>query len=136
MMTKEELAKSLDGCAYLHETDNVDMQAIKEAGLVIVFGQSDDLMEFEGAICDEISCYDGGTAYILPDGLLTNGCENPDCPYFKVLQDKAQTIEALWCDNQDICWIYQTEIPHETFNVMDYGEIFCRGIVFDMADVK
>lgn len=50
-------------------------------------------------------------------------------------------IEALWCQTKDengvvIPWAYETKIPHETFLVMDAGEVYCRGIMFNVNDVK
>jgi hypothetical protein len=84
-------------------------------GIVIVFGQSDDLMEFNGAIDDEIGAYEGGVIYINDKQLdHTEGLK----------------IEALWCDG-DIAWTYKTEIPHETFDIMEDGEVFCKGIIFE-----
>ena len=32
-------------------------------------------------------------------------------------------------------WTYMTDIPHATFDVMDDGELYCRGIVFALADL-
>ena len=45
-------------------TAETEKQIAKDSGLVIVYGASDDLMEFEGAIEDEIGCYDGDTIHI------------------------------------------------------------------------
>jgi hypothetical protein len=104
--------------------------------LVAVFGASDDLMEFRGAIYDEVDCYEGGTAHVTPDGLLRNECDNDGCPYFERRQNTSSTIEASWApDGEDISWVYITEIPHATFTIMEDGEPYCRGIVFDLADV-
>ena len=44
-------------------------QEAKENGLVIVYGASDDLMEFDGAIYDEGGCFDGGRVYFDRDGV-------------------------------------------------------------------
>lgn len=33
-------------------------------------------------------------------------------------------------------WIYETDIPHETFMIYEGGEPYCRGIVFSVEDVK
>ena len=52
MITAKELAEKLNGIAYGDSFDDVKQEA-KESGLVIVYGASDDLMEFDGAIYDE-----------------------------------------------------------------------------------
>ena len=83
-------------------------------------------MEIEGIIEDEAGCFDGGKVYISKRGVEENKTKN--------------MIEALWCQAEDengvvIPWAYETEIPHETFLVMDAGKVYCRGIVFNLEDV-
>lgn len=132
-MTKEILSSQLNGCEYRNEVSPLNAKFAKENGLVIVYGASDDLMEFEGAIRDEISCYGGGTAYLNAQGLLQNDCENDECPHFEKLKQSAKKIEACW-DEEGYSWIYKTDIPHATFEVMEEGEKYCRGIVFNLSD--
>ena len=56
-MTMETLAAILDGREIGSEITKAEADQAKAAGLVVVFGASDDLMEFRGAIYDEIGCY-------------------------------------------------------------------------------
>ncbi len=135
-----ELAALLNSREYNKEITNEErMQAVSD-GLVIVFGASDDLMEFRGAIEDEIGAWDGTTAYLNSAGLLENDCSDHDCPYFAKLKEKAATIKAVWHDQGSpdggFTWTYETEIPHETFEIVDGEEKYCRGIVFALADVQ
>jgi hypothetical protein len=138
-MIKEYLAALLDGIQYpAHRSIAKDqIEAAKAAGLVIVFGASDDLMELEGAIRDEFGCYDGGTALIDAEGLLPEreNIEDDDelKEYFK-RKPRAGKIEALWCKEDGYSWTYSTDIPHSTFNVLDGEDHYCRGIVFALAD--
>jgi hypothetical protein len=134
-MNAKEVAQLLNRRKYRNEITSEEEAAAKSAGLVIVFGASDDLMEFRGAIRDEIDCYDGGKAYLTAEGLLTNECENDECPHFERLRGKGATIEAVWGRN-DITWIYETAIPHETFTIVEDGETYCIGIVFALADAE
>lgn len=108
----------------------------KKAGLVIVYGISDDIMAFGGAIEDEVGCFGGGTAYLTGQGLVKNECDDDRCPYFSERLAEAVTIEALWCEGGNYSWTYRTEIPHETFEVVEDGLPYCRGIVFALADVR
>jgi len=95
-------------------------QEAKEKGIVVVFGASDDLMELRGAIYDEVGCYDGGIGYFNEKGVVKNKCVDKDCPNFHKQLDNLKTIEAVWIENDgDFNWIYETEIPHETFEVYD-----------------
>lgn len=128
-MTLKEFSERLNGTEYNGYPifSKEDIKIAKENGFVIITGVSDDLMELEGAIEDEAGCFDGGKVYISKRGVEENKTKN--------------MIEALWCQTKDengvvIPWAYETKIPHETFLVMDAGEVYCRGIMFDMNDVK
>lgn len=126
-----EAAAALNGNEYGKEGSSELWSALKAAGLVAVFGASDDLMEFRGAIDDEVSAYDGTTVLVTPDGLFEPCGDN--CKFSLAAQKEAVEIDALWCDEDDISWTYETDIPHATFNVMEDGAVYCRGIVFALA---
>lgn len=137
-MNAKELAAKLNGMQYPLRLSKELTDAAKAAGLVIVYGASDDLMEFEGAIYDEVGCYDGGTAYVDSKGLLPDRDSIEDDGELKdyfARQPNAKPIEALWCAEDEYSWTYKTDIPHETFEVLEDGEPpYCRGIVFALAD--
>ena len=133
-MTPASVAATLDGTEYGKEASHGFFTGLKAEGIVAVFGASDDLMEFRGAIYDEVGCYNGGTAYLTKDGLLANDCENDDCPHFAKMKAKAVTIKAIW-DDGGFSWRYETAIPHATFIVKEDGENYCEGIVFMLDDV-
>jgi len=137
-MNAKELAQELNGRdrARQAEISEKEQQLAKEKNLVVVFGASDDLMEFRGAIEDEFDCYNGGTAYINKKGLLENECDDEDCPYFAKKQKQASQIEAVWDEDSDFVWSYRTDIPHETFEIFEEGENYCKGIVFSLDDIK
>lgn len=134
-MTKEELAAKLTGAEYPFDPSRELQEAAKADGLVIVFGASDDLMEFRGAIYDELSAWEGTTAHLSNFGLLKNECGDDDCPYFASGKKGAATIVALWANEPGYSWTYETTIPHATFEVVEDGEPYCRGIVFSLRDV-
>jgi hypothetical protein len=134
-MTPAEAAAKLDGNEYGKEGSKELFASMKDALLVAVFGASDDLMEFRGAINDEVGSYNGTTAYLTGDGLLQNDCENESCPHFEKLKEKAATIQSVW-DENEFSWQYDTEIPHEKFIIKEDGENYCEGIVFALADVE
>jgi hypothetical protein len=136
-MTKEELAKLLDGCEYGSELGCFDGRVVKACGLVVVYGASDDLMEFEGAICDEVDCYEGGSVLVDAKGLLTRDDDDDDetiAEYVK-RRNAAREIEALWCAEGDYSWTYRTDIQHATFEIVEDGAPYCRGIVFALDEI-
>lgn len=120
----------------------------KEQGLVIVYGASDDLMEFKGAIHDEGDCFNGGEVLFNKSGVLQNqeSCDEAietlkENGYnVESLQRQVNKINALWCPNhpehENLSWAYETEIPHEEFNLIEDGEVCCVGIVFSIYDLK
>ena len=130
-MDKKELAQIINEREYGYEIFRDVRRAAIDAGLVIVSGASDDLMEFDGAIYDEGGCFDGGKVLFDRNGVSQDGSE------------RANYIEAFWCDkaaldknSKVITWTYKTDIPHETFMIYENGEPYCRGIVFDLTAVK
>lgn len=141
MITIEEAARELDGRQY-GSKDPVELfERMKKAGLVAVFGASDDLMEFRGAIYDEAEVSGGrGTAYIGENGLMCNECDNEDCPYFANIKAgvKAGVITAEWCPKTvKTTWLISTALPHATFKILEHAnsqDVFCIGLVFALSD--
>lgn len=134
-MDIKEFAKSISGRERQHSQlfTKEEIRKAKENGFVIVCGASDDLMELRGAIDDEVDCYGGGRVCITKMGVFS--------AYRQTYGNS--WIDANWCDedardesNNIITWTYETDIPHETFMIYEDGEPFCRGIVFDIKDVK
>lgn len=137
-MNAQQLAEKLNGLEYPVDIDGSLIEQAKEAGLVIVYGASDDLMEFEGAIYDEFGCYEGGTVRLDADGILPdydNIEDEDEMQRYFARKPQAREIEALW-DQDGYSWTYRTDIPHATFEVMEDGEHYCRGIVFAISDLQ
>lgn len=132
-MTPEQAAEKLNGNYVGEEGSEALFDEMKKHGLVAVFGASDDLMEFRGAIYEESGAYNGTTEYVDQSGLVKNGClEGHDCPNWK---QRGHAVTAIWNpENSGASWIYETVIPHVTFDIMEDDELFCKGIVFRLAD--
>jgi len=129
-MTKEELAAKLNGREYTQEMTTAEEVEAKQNGLVVVFGASDDLMELRGAIEDEI---DGAsTAYLTPQGLSINKCDKNDCPYYQdIVNGIKDRVMSIW-GGEEYSFVYETDMPHATFEIMDREDKYCRGIVVDL----
>lgn len=133
-MELKEFAKSISGKEYgFPQFTKEEIKTAKENGFVIVYGESDDLMEFEGAIRDEGGCFDGGKVFFSRSEVCRDSEEEKNYPNW---------INAVWCggkkdkDGKEITWTYETDIPHENFMIYENGEPFCRGIVFRIEDVS
>lgn len=137
-MTPQQFADQLDGSEYPLRIGKMMIEYARQQGLVIVYGASDDLMEVEGAIHGEGDCCDGGTLLIDKQGLLpaweqVEDDEDEAEAYFK-RKDTAKQIEAVWC-GEGADWTYKTDIPHATFQIMEDGEVYCIGMVFDIKEL-
>lgn len=148
MTTKEELAALLSGRPYPHEITRQEAAEAYKAGLVAVYGGSDDLIYFSGAIADELGAGEESEFYLDEHGVL-EGYESPeewlesfrfgsptweDVEVFAERRKKARKITTHW--NRDgYSWTYETDIPHATFEIMDEGDKYCRGIVFSIGDL-
>ncbi len=138
-MTKEALAAALHGNEIGHEITAVMAREAELAGLVVVFGASDDLLELRGAIHDEVDAWEGTTILVTREGLWDEeGCAS-QCDHFLRAREEArehgQEITALWATEEPYSWTYTTTIPHATFDILEDGEPYCRGIVFVLAEV-
>lgn len=132
-MTIQEFAKMLDGREMGSEIFKEQANMARDLGIVVIFGASDDLCELRGAINDDVSCFDGGTIYLDGDKLLKE-CEC-ECSYYQEAKEKCKLINIIWHDEEGPAWTYETDIPHATFDIMEEGEKFCRGIVFDVKSL-
>jgi len=133
-MTIQEFAKMLDGREMGNEMTSEDKEQARELGFVVVYGYSDDNAELQGAIRKEVGCFDGGTIYLDNDGRFLEECEC-ECSYYQLAKEKCKLINIIWHDEGGPAWTYETEIPHATFDVMEAGEVWCRGIVFDIKSL-
>ena len=94
-MTIKDFAQMLNGRDYRKEITSKEERQAEDLGYVVVFGYSDDNVEFRGAIDDEVGCY-GGDVIRLTDSGIFEPCEC-DCQHSKKAQEKCKTIEAVYC---------------------------------------
>lgn len=113
-----DIADALDGSEYpLYIPASISKQA-RECGVQIVYGDSDDLIEFEGPFRDELGAW-------IPEDRGTRD----------YVSSEGRRITAVWGETKKVSWTYRTDIPHETFRIIDEDddddETYCIGIVFE-----
>ena len=142
----EEIVDILNGTS---DSDNEFEDKVEEiqniaqaAGIVIVYGRSDDLIEFRGAICDELGAWKGGI-YLIKRNDTNASVERLDNTelYSLSLEEQQNCIFA-----SGLRWRYKTDIPHKEFTIyydkpdeeslFSEDNIYCVGIVFYLKDVK
>jgi hypothetical protein len=139
-LTKEQLAETLNGNEYGNEITKEQEQQAKENGLVVVFGYSDDNMELRGALDDEFGCYNGGEIKFTKEGKQVDEDDMEVLEKYNVVP-KLITIDAVWDEPFDetderCSFQYKADFPHSKFRIMEDGELYCVGIVFDLSDVS
>lgn len=87
-MNLKEFATRLDGRQYRKEVTPEDREIAKQNGFLIVYGASDDLIEFDGIIRDETDVYDSGSLGFISfeyNGLF---CIDSELPHekFKIFE--------------------------------------------------
>lgn len=142
-LTKEALAEKLNGMEYGDEIDTVLLKDAKAFRLLIVYGASDDLMEFDGFESDELNAYNGTTAHVDFLGLLPernsfegDGSDDAELHNFFHRRERSKPIKAVWHDIGPVSWTFDTDIPHATFDILEDGRVYCRGIVIFLGDLE
>ena len=133
-MLVPQLAAKLNGCDYREGPSKELIKYAKDNKLVIVFGYSDDGIEFRGALHDEFGA--PGLVHLDHRDFIKSDCDNEDCPYFKRLLGDSITIESFWDKKPNRIWSYKTMIPHAVFTMKEDGEDIAEGIVFSMGSLS
>jgi hypothetical protein len=138
-MNREELAAILNGREYRDEITRAEHKAAREAGLLVVFGASDDLVEIRGAMEEEEGAYHGATISISEaltvikpredaGELIAEGWTPPK---------RFLTVKAEWCPSGFAgSWRISADKPFSKFDIMEDGELYCEGIVIDVSSGK
>lgn len=137
-MSAKELAALLNGRPYPLYIHREERERARASRLVVVYGHSDDLLEFDGAIYEEVGAYNGGKAQIVGDRLI----EEPDQDEREILEkfgvldqvanpEGAVTVTAKW-NAEGYSWYIEADALFEPFDVLDGENRFCRGIVLDL----
>ena len=155
--TIEDLAKLLDGNVYRDELYNeygIDVYDICEKNKwVIVYGASDDLIEFEGIISDEDGAWNGALCKLVKPGdfYLEDADDETykkakDYMFVSIIEDELKVlknnnyndtcvVEMLWCpDDTDMSWQVNVKgAPFTKFNVMKGEEVYCEAAIVDLS---
>ena len=144
-MTKDQLAKKLNGRKIGLEITSDEEVAAKSDRLVVIFGASDDLIELRGAINDEVGACDGGECYIKRGKLIPELDDDVEIEtlqkhgvleYVQKAHKGATKIEAAWCpEGSKFSWEIRTSAPHSAFSIFEDGEPFCSGLVIDLKEL-
>lgn len=139
--TKEQFAALLNGRQYQSEINRDEELIARKSGLLVVFGASNDLVEFRGVLQDEVGAYKSTAIQLSPtcevidhsnicdyDGLILRGWTPPK---------SVCEINAEWCpenfEGSWRIWAFSEHVSniYSTFNIMEDDQLYCQGIVID-----
>ena len=145
-MKKEEFAQFLDGLQNGVEIGDYEKIQAEKNKLLVCF-ISDDLLKLKGLIFDEFVVDERDTKYHLYIG---EGGDLTCISQIEIEEIKEILagynlgfilpkipIKIQWCPKElDCTWLITTNIPHATFDVINGGELYCRGIVLELTDIE
>ena len=125
-MTKEDLAKYLDGCEYGMEFTSATAAMAKASRLVIVYGSSDDLTEFDGFIRDEAGL---GESFIVNGKVVcSHECNCDQCGWNEYVRGGIRIVSDFGAAGFTVT----CSVPHAKFFVMEDGQKYGEGLVFQI----
>ena len=139
-MTKEKLAYLLNGREYGLEISSEEEKEAEESGLIVIFGYSDDGVVFAGKISDQFGGWDGKSFRLdkQENEIEVVEIDVRNIGFVNSLTGKeSNMVHAIWSPKEPkASWLITSDIPHATFNIDEDCELFCRGIVIDIKDIK
>lgn len=134
MITKEEMAKRLDNREYRDETTKQDTADAFQNGLVIIYGASDDLTYFDGVMADEAGAWGGAEHKVTSAKRIL--CKGDHDEEYRLLgwtpPEIVMEVKAEWCpDGFEGSWRITPNIPFAPFDILEDGELYCRGAVVE-----
>lgn len=153
-MNAQDLADLLTGREKHYEITEDEQKEAARSGLVVMFGYSYRLVEIAGAIDTTVSVMNRHVVDVTfsalgkhitdwEDQIACDPSEEACARWFK-LRDagtKTVTVHKQHTNPNAPMWTFETDIPHETFEVFETDEngnnprVFCRGIVFATHDM-
>ena len=120
----------------------------KKRGFVVVCGESDDRVEFYGAIREEghinplIKNAPAGVLALSKDGELIDAESKL---YAEYVRENRNVVNVFYCSKDNLHWAFESDIPHEAFLTYDggYDELladvddgYARCVVFELSALK
>ncbi|MCL2426314.1 MAG: hypothetical protein FWD05_08240 [Oscillospiraceae bacterium] len=144
----KEFAAMLNGRDCQPNLTTNELLLAKQRGFVVVYGDSDDRVEFEGAIRAEghtnpfAKDRPAGVLALSEDGKLL---DEDSHLYRENVENNHNVISVFYCEKDNLNWVFVSDIPHETFltydggydeEFADFDDGFARCMVFEASALK
>lgn len=145
--TLKEYAELLNNHQYRDRFDKDLIQDMKEDGVVVAYGYSDDLFELDGALYEEYDAYGKQTLYWVDNKFVDSGgidellrMVDDDFPWLydtiaNLLKMEGKPYIKI-SSPSDVQFAYETSFPCEYFDIYDDDELYCKGFVFMLESLK
>ena len=124
----KNFAKEFNGREYHYAMfSKEEMKQLKENGIVILYGESDDLCELDGAIYDEGDCWLNSESSFVELPLSKNGFHEVD----------NKITHKIKIFRKDGCWDYKISglTMFSNFVITEDGKPYCVGKLFYKDDL-
>lgn len=144
MITIQEFAQKLNGRERRKEITKEEAEEAKQLGFVVMFGASDDLFELRGAIYNEFGAWDGNEFLFYKGKCLNSIADEKEIDVEEIQELLSEfeiynfaKVKAIWCPKGLECsWVIEpVGIPFASFDIVEDGDLFCRGAVVDIKDL-
>ena len=147
-ITLKEFAAMIHGRDCQPNLTTDELLLAEQKGFVVVYGDSDDRVEFVGAIRAEgytnplLKDNPAGVLVLSEDGELLD--EDSDL-YTEYHRENRNVINVFYCTKDGFNWVFESDIPHETFltydggyneEYADFDDGFARCMVFELSALK
>lgn len=130
----QNLIKKLHNSKYPFRLTKQVIQYLGSLNLILVYGQSDDMISVSGAINDDEYISGNMSILLSKKGILKDN-ESLDTDNellaWKEQKDNSKEIKILW-DSNGYLWEYETEIPHDEFDILDGEDKYCKAMIISM----
>jgi hypothetical protein len=139
----QAFAQKITDRTYPFQLSDDELREAKANKLLVVYGVSDDLTEFEGIINDEMSAYDYQKFYVTRELKVIDDADLEDIENLKEEgwtppkgKEVLVTVAVEFSPDEPECtWLISTDTPHTVFDIVEDGELYCRGLVIDMTEL-
>lgn len=140
--TAAAFAAKLNNRQYRAEMTREEEAEAKACGLLVLFGASDDLLEFRGMLRDEAGAWEGAEVRLRQ---TTKGLRIiEDREDARTLIEEGWTpptpliaIKAEWSPaDLEASWRITADVPFAAFDIMEDDQLYCRGAVIDLDEVR
>ena len=129
-MNAKQFARYLNGRERDSEMINAECDLAEELNLLVIFGYSDDVVEFRGIIHNEFS--EGTLLHIYKGHII----EDEELMILgKYGFDISSDMGVIGIYSDEGVWSFEVlgDIETHNFDIFDEGVLYCRGLVIDMS---